>query len=132
MQKMILSNYKLDSDPKLYETKGTNYYVFFVSSVTPSRNDIYTKFSCQVWGYLANEVERLKLHKGSIVDITADYEVYLKDGNLANYLVVKDISISEVLHGKEKKEVQAKEQTVKDKQRKLVEELENIPFGNRR
>lgn len=132
MQKVILTNYKLDSDPKLYETKDGEhkYYVFFASSVKPSKTGTYIKFSVQAWEPFVTEIERLKLHKGSLVDIVAEMEAYSKNGNLSYYLVIKDISIADGLHEREKKDEETvKEEPTKVKQRKLLAKLESEPFG---
>lgn len=132
MQKVILTNYKLDSDPKLYETKdsGHHYYVFFASSVKPSKTGTYIKFSCQAFEPFVTEIDRLKLHKGSIVDIIGEMDAYTKNGNLSYYVSIKDISIADMLHERVKKDEElVKEEPTKVKQQKLLAKLESEPFG---
>lgn len=129
MQKIILTNYKLDSNPELYHTKsGTAYYVFFTSAIFPT-SEIYLKFSCQAWSI--ESVERLKLHKGSIIDLTADLGAYQKNGTLTYYLDVKDISIANIMteNTTENCESESREKSKREKQADLLRTLEDNPWG---
>lgn len=132
MQIAILQNFKLDCDPKLCHAKNGNsrYYVFFASSVVPDKNGIYFKVSCQAWTYMADKVEALKLHAGSVVNITANMSAYEKNGSLQYSFNITDISFAEFLGGQDRNHSNHNNKSNEPKKavKSLLDQLAEAPF----
>lgn len=128
MQMAILTNFKLDCDPQQQFTHGKNsrYFVFYASSVIPDKNGIYFKVSCQAWSYMADKIEKLKLHKGSIVNINANMNAYQKDGRLLTSYEITDINIAEILGNNDNKTTEEPKKA--DKTDDFLTQLLESPF----
>lgn len=130
MQMAILTDFKLDCDPKLCNTKSgkDSYYVFFASSVLPDKNGIYFKISCQAWGHIAEKVKAMKLHAGSVVNITANMSAYEKDGKPQTSYSIIDINFAAFLGGQDKATENKQNSNEKKASKSLLEQLATSPF----
>jgi len=132
-----LTNMKLDCDPKLCHTKdGKNrYYVFFASDVVPDRNGTYLKVSCQAWSHMADKIEIMKLHAGSVVNMLAYMSAYEKNGSLQYSFNVIDITFAEFLGGQDRNNSNQNNSNQNTKsneptkaKKSLLEQLAEAPF----
>lgn len=98
MQKAILTGYKLTQDPAQWKDRnGRNYYIFSVVSIRPGKNGNHLTCDCCVRdAWMVQKMERMKLHQGSCVDVTAEISAYTdKNGNGRVSFEVSEISFAE-------------------------------------
>ena len=131
MLKAILTNMKINSGISYYPegTGKKEYCIFKACSVKPTRKNVYFTCFCRASGHQMEEVERLKLHEGSLIDIDATMQPYIDKNN--NYQVsyeIDTIRISEIATEVKEKPIEKKEDK-KREMRKLLNTLSNDPFG---
>lgn len=98
MQKAILTGFKLTQDPKAYTDKnGRKYFLFAVCAIRPGRNGNHLSCECCVRDlYMVQKVDKLKLHQGSCVDLSAEISAYTdKSGNARICYEVSELSIAD-------------------------------------
>lgn len=130
MQKAILTGFRLTQDPRNYaDRNGKTYFLFAVCSIKPGRNGNHLTCECCVRDcWMVQKVERMKLHQGSCVDLTAEISAYTdKNGNARVSYEVTEISFAEFTEMPQKP-ADNREQTPEQKhaeQTKLMDEKTN-------
>ena len=132
MRKAILTDMKINSGITFYPEgqEKKEYCIFKICSIRPVRKNIYFTGNCRASGYLMKEVERLKLHEGSLVDIVATIEPYLdKNQNLQISYEISEISICESFPESKEKPNDNKQKEKEKEVNKLFNMLKTDPFG---
>lgn len=129
MQQTFLTFYKLDTAPTFYNSTNGEYCIFSASSLKPCRNGVYMKIFCQAFDENCQKVKKMKLHKGSVIDMTCDMVPYVKDGQPHLSYIVMSLRFSEFY---EKPEPVVQTQAKQQPQNRLMEAaimLDNNPFA---
>lgn len=97
MEIAILTEMRIFSEIAFYPTgNGDNQYcVFRVCSIYPNRNVHFTG-GCRAANDACLAVQRLKLHKGSHIDLSAEIVQHPKNDHMETSYEIKSISISHV------------------------------------
>lgn len=105
--KAFLFDFQLTKDMEVCRKDSSQEYIlFFARSYDAQRNGIYFNALFQCFGDVKERVERMKLKKGSVVDIIAEMSQYKRGDSYNTAYRVIDISFSDVQREKPKEESQ--------------------------
>lgn len=103
--KAFLSDFQLTKDVEICKKENSSdYALLFARSFYPQKNGIYFNALFQCFGDVKDRVERMKLKKGSVVDIIAEMAQYKKGDSYDTAYRVVDISFSDMQKETPKKE----------------------------
>ena len=98
MQKAILTGFKLTQDPARWtDRNGRSYYIFAACSIRPGKNGNHLTCECSVRdSWMVQKLERMKLHQGSCVDLSAEISAYTDSKGVSRIgYEVSEISFAE-------------------------------------